>query len=217
MSKQRLISTAFWKDTYIADLDPTEKLLFLYLLTNHQTNVAGIYELSLREMAFDTGIDKDMIVKILARFQKDGKLYYKNNWIALYNWIKHQARNPKVAAGVERIIDDLPEWLRKDLLDPDDPQTNLLDDSLSKPMDSLSKPIVLNLTKLNLTKPNAHAPTAKAEMPKGNKRINGKTYAKAVEADKELSVKETMAKSRVGGGYENARAVAEKLKEKMRS
>jgi hypothetical protein len=65
----RYINTNFWKDNYIADLDPSEKLLFLYLITNPRTNIAGIYELNLREIAFDTGFDVDMVKKILARLR----------------------------------------------------------------------------------------------------------------------------------------------------
>ena len=34
MAKQRYINTKFWRDSYIEDLDPIEKLLFLYLLSN---------------------------------------------------------------------------------------------------------------------------------------------------------------------------------------
>src|SRR5436309_789071 len=61
MATQRLVNTNFWKDTYIIDLDPTQKLLFLYFLTSPRTSLAGVYEISLREAAFDTGIDRDMV------------------------------------------------------------------------------------------------------------------------------------------------------------
>ena len=31
MAKKRYISTTFWRDEYVSNLDPIEKLLFLYL------------------------------------------------------------------------------------------------------------------------------------------------------------------------------------------
>ena len=68
MAKNRYIDTKFWTDTYITNLDPIEKLLFLYALTNPHTNIAGIYEISIKQIAFDTGIDKEMVEKIFQRF-----------------------------------------------------------------------------------------------------------------------------------------------------
>lgn len=76
MKKMRSINTKFWDDNWAIDLDPIEKLLFLYLLTNSHTTLAGIYELHLRKMAFETGIDKEMLEKILKRFEKDKKVWF---------------------------------------------------------------------------------------------------------------------------------------------
>ena len=134
---QRLISTKFWHDSYIAELDPTEKLLFLYLLTNPDTNIAGIYELNIRRMAFDTGIDKEMILKVLERFQKDGKVHYYSGYVIMINWLKHQNTNsPKVMQGLNRILSELPQSLIQYLYS----------------MDTVWIPsLKLNLTKLNLT------------------------------------------------------------------
>ena len=100
MSKQRLIDTRFWDDSYIIGKDPVEKLLFLYFLSNPLTNICGIYEISLRRIAFDTGIDREMVEKILKRFEEDGKMKYENGWIAIRNFIKYQKDNPKVRAGI---------------------------------------------------------------------------------------------------------------------
>ena len=41
--KHRYIKTKFWDDSYIIELNPHEKLLFLYLITNPLTNIAGVY------------------------------------------------------------------------------------------------------------------------------------------------------------------------------
>ena len=60
MAKERIVNTRFWSDTYISNLDPIEKLLFLYLITNQYTEISGLYELPLKYMAVDTGIDKDI-------------------------------------------------------------------------------------------------------------------------------------------------------------
>lgn len=135
VAKQRYINTKFWDDSYIIDLDPIEKLLFLYLLTNPLTDICGIYEISLKRIGFDTGIDKDMVYKILNRFGKDNKIVYDNSWVAIKNFIKHQALNPKIEKGIEIGLNKAPkplkEWVKE----------------LTKAYQSLSKP--LNYSNLN--------------------------------------------------------------------
>lgn len=114
MSKLRSINTHFWSDTYVLDLDPTEKLLFLYLLTNEQTNMLGIYELHIRRIAFDTGIDKDMVVKIFERFTKKDKAKYLDGYVILQNFIKHQRYNGNMQTSAINSWKELPLEVRKD-------------------------------------------------------------------------------------------------------
>ena len=76
MAKNRMINTRFWNDDYASNLDPTEKLVFLYLLTNDRSTLAGIYELPKKIMAVETGIETEMVAKILSRFEDDGKINY---------------------------------------------------------------------------------------------------------------------------------------------
>lgn len=111
--KLRSVNTKFWQDTYITDLDPIEKLLFLYLLTNPLCNIAGVYEISLRQIAFDTGIDKDMVQKIFNRFEADNKIIYKNNYIILLNFIKNQSYNDSMKKGAMNILGSLPQDIQK--------------------------------------------------------------------------------------------------------
>jgi len=134
MSSQRMIKDSFWTDSYIARLDPSEKLLFLYLLTNPLCNIAGIYEIQLRRIAFDTGFDVDMVEKLLCRLEKDDKILRKDEWILIINHAKHQAyKNDNVTKGISRIIEELPEKVKA-----------------LKGFERLS-----HLTLLNLTLPNA--------------------------------------------------------------
>lgn len=152
MAKGRIINTHFWDDSYIIELDPIEKLLFLYLLTNPCTDIAGAYEISLRRMALDTGIERDMVEKILKRFAKAGKIIYKDGWILVVNWVKNQSSNPSVAAGVARSVSNCPDWI-KDRLSPASPQS-----------------VLPNLTKPNLTLPNGNS----SSLPKKiEEEING--------------------------------------------
>lgn len=112
MAKLRSVNTHFWDDTYIVNLDPIEKLLFLYFLTNPLANIAGAYEINVRRIAFDTGIDKDMIFKIIKRFEESNKIIYQDGWIFIVNFIKNQSINPKITTGIEIVAKDCPDWIK---------------------------------------------------------------------------------------------------------
>ena len=72
----------------------------------------------MRRIIFDTGFNKDTIEKILDRFARDNKVIYKNEWIAIKNFIKHQKDNPKIQRGIEIILQnsppDLVKWIQDD-------------------------------------------------------------------------------------------------------
>mgnify|MGYP003967556755 FL=1 len=112
MSKQRVVNDSFWTDPYVEDLDPSEKLLFIYLLTNPLCNVAGIYEIKIKRIAYETGFDKEMVEKILGRFEKDDKLMKKDDWLIVVNFAKNQANNPNILKGMQRIIGELPDKIK---------------------------------------------------------------------------------------------------------
>lgn len=143
MAKSRIINTRFWIDDYISNLDPIEKLLFLYFLTNPATDICGVYELPLKNIALDTGIDKEMAIKVLDRFTRDGKIIYHKGWVIIKNFIKHQSINPAVKKGIEASLEKIPLEIRE-LLNDREPI-----ESLSEPSDRVSD-IKSNLIKSNL-------------------------------------------------------------------
>lgn len=112
MSKLRSVSTAFWSDPFIEGLTPQEKLLFLYLITNEKTNMIGIYETSIKKMAFETGLDIETISNALKSFESLNKLKYINNHIILLKFIKHQNFNANMKISAIRIFNNLPNYLK---------------------------------------------------------------------------------------------------------
>jgi hypothetical protein len=86
----RKIHTSFWGDSFIQDLTPEQKYFFLYLLTNDKTKQCGIYEITVRQMCYDTGYNEDTIKKLLEFFNSKGKIQYSEETkeIALKNWAK---------------------------------------------------------------------------------------------------------------------------------
>jgi len=112
MSKLRSVSTAFWSDPFIEDLTPSQKLLFLYLITNEKTNMLGIYEASSKKIAFETGIPLLSVQKDLAFLEKAGKVKHVNNFIVLINFMKHQNFNTNMKKSAIDVYNNLPKELK---------------------------------------------------------------------------------------------------------
>lgn len=117
MAKHRLVNTKYWNDGFIVNLDPIEKLLFIYFLTNQYTNLCGVYECPLKIIAFETGIDKDVVEKIFKRFA--GKIHYVTGWVYVRNFLKHQSANDKMKIGADRERKEIPLNIRKKILEID--------------------------------------------------------------------------------------------------
>jgi len=114
VAKQRMINTEFWKDEYIQDLSPSNKLLFLYLLTNESNNIAGVYKISLRTISFETGLKLDAISRGMDTLSIGHKVVYKNGWVWIVNFIKNQNNGEKIKRGIEIALSKVPSEIVND-------------------------------------------------------------------------------------------------------
>ena len=64
------------------------KLLFIYLFSNENTSLSGIYKLPLKVIAFETGLDQQYIIDTLSKFSGDGKIHYQDGVV----WVVHMRR-----------------------------------------------------------------------------------------------------------------------------
>lgn len=112
MSKLRSLSTSFWSDPFIEDLTAAEKLLFIYLITNEKTNMLGIYEVSIKKISFETGIDKTTVENALKRFESLNKVKYIDNHIILVNFLKHQNFNTNMKKSAIDCYLNLPQRIK---------------------------------------------------------------------------------------------------------
>ena len=62
MAKYQPIYSKAWSDPWFAELKPSSKLLFLYLLTTPLNTPTGIYHCLATKMAFDTGLSRRQVV-----------------------------------------------------------------------------------------------------------------------------------------------------------
>lgn len=116
-TKLRSINTKFWDDSYIIELESKEKLLFLYLLSNPLTNLAGVYEITFKKISFDTGLDLNEVKEMFDKFQKDAKIIYSDGFIIIKNFLKNQSCNDTMLKNVEKTVKQLPSNIRKIYID----------------------------------------------------------------------------------------------------
>lgn len=88
MANYRQIHVSIWKDEWFLDLEPQEKLLFIYLFGNEATSLSGIYKLPLKVILFETGLNKEYVVDTLYKFADAKKVFYEDGIV----WVVHMRR-----------------------------------------------------------------------------------------------------------------------------
>lgn len=72
----------------------------------------GVYEISIKKISFETGINRPDIEKYLLQFEKDGKIMYKENRVVLLNYLKHQNFNTNMMKSAIECYNELPIKLK---------------------------------------------------------------------------------------------------------
>ena len=112
----RSVQDRFWSDGWVRKLNPLDRYLFLYLITNEHTNWAGIYELEIGMMAFESGLDvRDLETSFLPRLSP--KIIYVDGWVYVPNWVRHHASesgtlSPQQKEGMRKAMEKVPEYIR---------------------------------------------------------------------------------------------------------
>lgn len=116
MATQRYVSTSFWQDPWVLDeLSSDERYTYLYLLTAPGSNIAGVYELSIKTAEMHTGFDRDQLIKIFRRFEEAGKAFYYGRYVIIPTWPRHQRYDERqsIKDGIIKVLKNLPESVWK--------------------------------------------------------------------------------------------------------
>mgnify|MGYP003530346939 FL=1 len=92
MGIKRIVDTSFWTDGKVDEFSPEDKYFMLYLLTNPFSKQLGIYEISIKHVAFQLGYSIDAVKVLLDRFEKKyGIIIFSSetNEIAILNFLRH--------------------------------------------------------------------------------------------------------------------------------
>ena len=114
MGIKRVVDTSFWTDGKVDAFTPEDKYFMLYLLTNPFTTQLGIYEVSIKQVAFQMGYSVDSVKALIDRFaNKYGVIAYcKDNDITYEVAIKNFLRHSIIKGGAP-VRDCLIKEMRK--------------------------------------------------------------------------------------------------------
>lgn len=105
MATYRTIRMSFWNDPAIESLPPGDKLLYLYLFTCPHANNLGVLSVSVRKMAFETGLDEDAIRRGLAAFESSGRIMRDGGHVWVCGFIRHQcSTSPKILTSLRALF-----------------------------------------------------------------------------------------------------------------
>ena len=92
MGIKRIVDTSFWTDSKVDEFSPEDKYFMVYLLTNPFSTQLGIYEISIKQVAFQLGYSVDAVKVLIERFEnKYGMILFSpaTNEIAIKNFLRH--------------------------------------------------------------------------------------------------------------------------------
>lgn len=112
MANYRNISMDFWTDPKVVDdMTPEDRYVYLYCMTNPHTNLCGCYEVSIKQMANETGYNSDSVERLLKRldtahnvlrYSMQTKELLLLNWCR-YNWSTSDKLNKPLLAEIRKV------------------------------------------------------------------------------------------------------------------
>lgn len=89
----RTIQTETWDDPWFADLSPSAKLLFLFLITNRRVSQCGAMQITMRQISFETGLTPATIPALIESFGDRVRWWQDHQILIIRNFYRHQRAN----------------------------------------------------------------------------------------------------------------------------
>jgi hypothetical protein len=116
MAKYKTLSTTFWTQPYTHSLTGEQRLVYLYLKLNKHITVAGCCRLPLGVIAAECGLAVVAVEEAIARLTADGKVAYKDDWIAVIDANDGQSNSEKLQAAIDQQLTQAPTWVGEFLM-----------------------------------------------------------------------------------------------------
>ena len=102
MRKATTVKPIMWRKPGFRQFSANARYVFVYLLTNPSSNLAGLFQCSLDTICFDTGLVKASAKKAMAELTDAGKVMFddKQGIVFITNWLRHNPiHNERLEVG----------------------------------------------------------------------------------------------------------------------
>ena len=105
MATYRTIRMAFWNSPAIENMTPEQKLLYLYLFTSPNTNNLGVLSVTIRKIAFETGMEEEAVRECLGHLEFHERIVMEDGDIWVCGFIRHQcSTSPKILTSLRALL-----------------------------------------------------------------------------------------------------------------
>jgi len=142
MATYRQIHTHIWDDPKVEEFSANAKLLFIYSFSNKHRNEAGIYVITIKKMAFETGLTLEQTEAAAKEIIESHRWEYDwdNHILWVKNALKYQSVGGKTLIAIRKdinlisspLVDQYIEYY-KDILYPIDTPSKHIDNPLVTP------------------------------------------------------------------------------------
>lgn len=101
---ERGVRTEMWSDYWFQGLNIQQRYLFVYLWSNDHCNQAGLYQITLATLSFETLITKEDLPEILKSLSPKVEWYPDENLIWVKNFLRRQAKSPSFLVGAGKVL-----------------------------------------------------------------------------------------------------------------
>ncbi len=110
----RSIDCSTWDDPWFTELPTDSKLMFLYLITNRRVSQCGAMEITVRQMAFETGLAPARITPAIEALGDRVQWWSSANLLIVRNFYRHQRANTgdKFDIAARKSAENLPDFAR---------------------------------------------------------------------------------------------------------
>ena len=106
----RQIHPEIWSDPWFLELTPNEKLIFIYMFSNDRTSLSGLYEISVKQILFETGVPEQDFIDLIEKCKRDKKIVRDENIFFVVNLLKrHFSRSSKVITRIKNDVGCIPD------------------------------------------------------------------------------------------------------------
>lgn len=104
---ERRFETTYWSDPFVMKLPAEAKLLYVYLWTNIHCNQAGLYEIAVETISFETGLSPEEVPELMSLLQPKVTWLPEQNLVWVKNFLRRQTKSPLFLVAAAKCLETI--------------------------------------------------------------------------------------------------------------